>query len=505
MRKRLFIYLCLLLCLPMLARADAEETAPAIPEPTAFVSEHRGSFNGSSVHYVARAGETYLRDADGEPTASIFSFAYVAKDASEDRPVTFVWNGGPGSASLWLHMGTFGPKRVVVPSDASHPGVPPYPIVDATETILDLTDLVFIDPVGTGYSRALGDHEGTEFWGLTEDAASMAEFIKRWLAANGRWNSPKFILGESFGTTRAALVAKLLEDEYRVALNGLVMISQALDYAGSTPYVRDNLISYVTYVPTMAATAWHHGKVDREGTDLETFLQDARNFAVDELLPALFRGNALDPQARRRVRDGLVRFTGLSPTYVERANLRINGRRFAAELLRDQGLTVGLNDARYLGDPVDHLADRPGADAAGDAFSAAFTGALLSYLHGELGITWERPYLSPADPELSKHWNWSRKAPGDTWEPAWVNTAHDLARALEANPALRVFVAGGYHDLVTPFFDAEFTLRRHGIGAERVDFRFYHGGHMMYVHEPSRQALLGDVRSFMNGALRGAP
>jgi carboxypeptidase C (cathepsin A) len=163
---------------------------------------------------------------------------------------------------------------------------------------------------------------------------------------------------------------------------------------------------------------------------------------------------------------------------------------------------VGLNDARYTAEPVDTLAARPENDAAGDAFSAAFTGSLLSYLHGDLGVDWERPYLSPADPELSDHWNWSREKPGETWEPHWVNTARDLARALEVNPALRVFVAGGYHDLVTPFFDAEFTLRRHGIGADRVDFRFYHGGHMMYVHEPSRQALLGDVRAFMNGALR---
>ncbi|MHA7816124.1 MAG: S10 family peptidase [Pseudohaliea sp.] len=502
MRKRFLASLCFALGLPLLAHAQTETPAPSIPEPTAFVTEHRGTFNGTTVSYEARAGETYLRDAEGEPTAAIFSFAYLAKDGGEDRPVTFVWNGGPGSASLWLHMGTFGPKRVVVPSDASHPGVPPYPIVDAAESILDITDLVFVDPVGTGYSRALGDHESTEFWGLTEDAESMAEFIRRWLSANGRWNSPKFLLGESFGTTRAALVAKLLEDEYRVALNGLVMISQALDYAGSSPYVRDNLISYVTYVPTMAATAWHHGKVDREGTDLETFLQEARDFAVDELLPALFRGNTLDKETRARVREGLVRYTGLSPTYVERADLRINGFRFASELLRDKGLAVGLNDARYTADPVDNLAARPENDAAGDAFSAAFTGALLSYLHGDLGVDWERPYLSPADPELSGHWNWSRKAPGETWEPHWVNTARDLARALEANPALRVFVAGGYHDLVTPFFDAEFTLRRHGIGADRVDFHFYHGGHMMYVHEPSRQALLEDVRAFMDGALR---
>lgn len=497
MRRLVFSWLFSLALVPALAAAEA----PSIAPPTVFLSEHSSTFNGDTLSYQARAGETYLRDADGEPRGSIFSFDYLALDDDKDRPVTFVWNGGPGSASLWLHMGTFGPKRVVVPSDAAHAGAPPYPVVDSSETILDVTDLVFVDPVGTGFSRALGDHESTEFWGLNEDAESITAFIKTWLTANGRWNSPKFLLGESFGTTRAAAVAKRLEDKHNIGLNGVLFISQALDYAGSTPYVRDNIISYVTYLPTMAAAAWYHDRVDKSGMEFEAFLQAARDFAIDELLPALFRGNTLDAASRERVRDGLVRFTGLAPDYVERADLRINGFRFAGELLRDQGKALGLADARYLSDPVDELAARPEGDAASEGISAAFTAALMSYMREELGVDWERDYLVPADPELSDNWNWSLKEPGKTWEPHWVNTARDLARALEVNPSLRVFVGSGYHDLVTPFFDAEFTLTRHGIGAERVDFRFYHGGHMMYVHEPSRKALLEDVRAFLTDAL----
>ena len=297
---------------------EAKEEAKPIPEAQSFVTSHSGRFNGTSVNYTVTAGETYVRDKNGEPKASIFTFAYTKNDVDDDetRPVTFLWNGGPGSASLWLHMGTFGPKRVSVPSDAAHAGTPPYPILAAPETLLDVTDLVFVDPVGTGFSRALGEHEGKEFWGLKEDAQSMAEFIRTWMTENGRWNSPRFLLGESYGTTRAAAVAKILEGDLMIGLNGIIFISQALDYQGSSPYVRDNIISHITYLPSMSATAWYHNKVSPRPDDLESFLDDSRAFATDVLLPALFKGNTLDPQERANVRDRLAYFTGLSPQWV---------------------------------------------------------------------------------------------------------------------------------------------------------------------------------------------
>jgi carboxypeptidase C (cathepsin A) len=484
----------------------AETTAKrAIPEPTVFVTEHTGRFNGESVRYTATAGETYLRDKQGEPKAAIFTFAYTRTPQPGDdapRPVTFVWNGGPGSASLWLHMGTFGPRRVAVPSDAGHPGPPPYLIVDAPETILDVTDLVFVDPVGTGFSRALGEHEGKEFWGLREDAQSMAELIREWSTQNGRWNSPRFLLGESFGTTRAAAVAKLLESgEFMMSLNGLIFVSQALDYTGSTPYVRDNLIAHVTYLPTMSAAAWYHGRIQPKPDSLEAFLEEARAFATDELLPALWKGNTLDPKTRGQVRDRLAYFTGLAPEYVERSNLRVQGFRFAKELLREEGLSIGLLDARYTTDEVDDLAADPATDAASDAISSAFKAALMETMRRDLRIDWDRPYLAPADDELSKSWRWRPVPDGQAWEPLPVNTARDLAEALRINPKLRVLVASGYYDLVTPFFDAEFTLNRHDIQPGRVDYRFYGGGHMMYVNEPSRTQLLQDVREFIRAQL----
>jgi carboxypeptidase C (cathepsin A) len=476
-----------------------EKDKKPVPEPTAFVSNHSGRFNGEQVEYTVTAGETYLQDKKGEPKAAIFAFAYTKDDVGEDevRPVTFVWNGGPGSSSTWLHMGAFGPKRVSVPSDAAHPGGPPYPILDAPETILDTTDLVFVDPVGTGFSKAIGEHENKEFWGLTEDAQSVAEFIRDWITSNGRWNSPRFLLGESFGTTRAAAVAKILEDDMLVSLNGIIFVSQALDYTGSTPYVRNNMISHVTYLPTMAATAMYHGKINPQPASLEAFMNDARAFATGELLPALFKGNTLDAATREQVRDRLAFFTGLSPEFIEQANLRVNGFRFAKELLRDEGLAVGLLDSRYTRDDIDDVGSDVESDASSGAISSAFKAALMDYMHRDLKIDWDRLYMAPADSELSASWRWRTVPDGQDWEPMAVNTARDLASALRVNPSLNVFVASGYYDLVTPFFDAEYTLNRHDIHADRVQYRYYGGGHMMYVNEPSRTQLLSDVREFI--------
>lgn len=496
---------CLLVALTMVANSivsaqvELHEEATKVPEPTRFVSEHSGRFNGERIQYDAIAGETYLTDKEGEPKASIFTFSYIKKDAgsADSRPVTFIWNGGPGSASTWLHMGGYGPKRVVVPSDAGHAGLPPYPIADAPETILDVSDMVFIDPVGTGFSRALGDHEGKEFWGLNEDANSMAEFIRTWITQNKRWNSPKFLIGESFGTTRAAAVANILEGDLSISLNGIVFISQALDYQGSTPYVRDNIISYITYVPTMAATALYHGKVSPAPQDLASFVQESREFAVEEYLPALFKGSAISTQEFAQVRDRLAYFTGLSPQYIERVNLRVRGDRFKKELLRDVGLAVGSLDARYTADEIDDVASNTARDAASDSISGAYRAALMSYMGSDLAIDWDRLYMDPADSELSPNWRWRTVPDGTSWEPKYVNTAHDLSEALRINPALKVLIASGYYDMVTPFFDAEYTLNRHDIQPERLQFEYYEGGHMMYVNEPSRLKLLEDTRRFI--------
>jgi carboxypeptidase C (cathepsin A) len=509
-----FLLAALLLPPAILPAASAQEAAPAAPaaapakplepakpsEPVRFVTEHSGRFGGRELRYRAVAGETFLRDRDGAPRAAFFTFAYL-EDGVDDpsrRPVTFVWNGGPGSSSVWLHMGTFGPRRVEVPSDARDDGAPPYPIRDNPLTVLDLTDLVFVDPVGTGFSRALGEHEDRELWGLREDAESIAELIRVWITENRRWNSPRYLAGESFGTTRAAAVAGILESGGEaISLNGLILVSQALDYAGSTP-APTNPASYLTYVPTMAATAWHHGRVPDRPADLEAFLEEVRAFVYDEYAPALLRGSTLDDQTRARVRRELARYTGLDEAYVERADLRIHAWRFLKELLRDQGLAVGRIDGRYTGDDIDDVADSVEGDPSSYGIDSAYTAALHVYLASELGVEMDRPYVV-SNRELGGAWRWRTVPDESSWEPAYVNTAPDLARAMRRNTELRVLVASGYYDFATPFFDAEITFQNHGIVGERVTMTYYRAGHMMYLHEPSHAQFLSDVRAFLGG------
>jgi carboxypeptidase C (cathepsin A) len=393
-------------------------------------------------------------------------------------------------------MGSMGPRRVAVPSDARDAGPPPYRIEDNPQALLDVTDLVFVDPVGTGFSRALGKHKDEEFWGLNPDADSMVAFIETWLTKNGRWASPKYLTGESFGTTRAAAVAGRLEGGAGVSLNGLVLISQALDYTGSTPE-HDNLIAYVTYLPTMAATAWYHGKVKDPPASLEEFLQQARRFAVDEYAPALFRGSRLEPAARARIRERLAHFTGLSEDYVERSDLRVLADRFRKELLRSEGKALGRIDARYVGDDLDDVAEAPDGDPSSYEIDGAFVASLNQYLTAGLGVEMDRPYKTSGGRKLNSTWNWRPVPPDKPWEPSYVDVARDLSRALRRNSGLRVLVAAGYYDFATPFFDAEYTFARHGILPDRVRWAYFEAGHMMYVHRPSLDALLARMREFV--------
>jgi carboxypeptidase C (cathepsin A) len=503
--------LALLGLVPMAAPAEPPVVAAAVPvvaptvaptpvpSPRAFVTRRTGRFGTETVAYTATAGETYLRDDKDEPKAAIFSFAYV-KDAVKDaatRPVTFLWNGGPGSSSIWLHMGAMGPRRVAVPSDAKDDGPPPYVVEDNPLALLDATDLVFVDPVGTGFSRAMGKHENKEFWGLNEDADSVAEFIRNWVTQNKRWASPKYLLGESFGTTRAAAVAGRLEGgRLGLSLNGIVLVSQALDYTGSTPDP-DNLIACVTYLPTMAASAWYHGKIKDRPASLASFLAEARAFAVDEYAPALFKGSRLAATQSTRVRERLAHFTGLSEEYLERSHLCVPAGRFLKELLRAEGKALGRIDGRYVGHDVDRLAEQPDGDASSYGIDGAYVASFNAYLQGELGVQVDRPYVVSGGRELERHWRWRPAPDGEPWEPSYVNTARDLSRALRRNSGLRVMVAAGYYDFATPFFDAEYTFARHGMLSERVTMTYYEGGHMMYLHRPSLDKLLADLRTFL--------
>lgn len=495
-----------LLSLGRLIAQDAapKPVAPPTPDPKRFITKHECLCGGETLKYTATAAEMFLRNDKNEATAAIWSTTYTREGTATpaDRPVMFVFNGGPGSASVWLHMGMFGPKIVQVPSDAeTDDGASPYKLVDNPYCLLDLTDLVFIDPVGTGFSKVMGPGKVEDFWGLNEDATSIARFIRQWITEYKRWNAPKFIAGESFGTTRAAAVADVLSGGgQNMALNGLVLISQALDYTGSTP-THDNLIANVTYLPTMAATAWYHGKAG-SGKTLVDFVQEARTFASDEYLPALFKGNLLTPEQQTQIADRLAYFLGLDRTYILRSDLRVLVYRFRKELLRDKGLTVGGLDGRYTQSEPDQAAESPTlGDAASNAISSAYTAALNAYIASNLQVTMDQPYLT-SNSGLFGKWNWRTVPPDQGWEPAYVNTARQLSNALRVNKDLRVLVANGYYDLVTPFFDAEYTFARHGILPDRVDMKYYEAGHMMYVHRPDLERLATDVRLFLADRLK---
>jgi carboxypeptidase C (cathepsin A) len=464
-------------------------------EPKVFISDFSGTFGTERVNYRVTAGETFLKNDKGEDTAAIFTVAYTKKDAGDPRtrPVTFVFNGGPGSASLWLHMGVFGPKRVIVPSDGKPAGAAPYRIEDNTLSILDVSDLVFIDPVGTGYSKAIGKGKDEDFWGLKEDAQSIAEFIRVWITKNGRWNSPKYISGESYGTTRAARLVAALQGGFNgVTMNGVILISSILDFHTAS-FVKGSNAPYVGFFPTYAAAAWFHNKVNPKPASLEAFMDEVRAFAVNEYSVALLKGSRLQGQERADIVKKISRYTGLSETYVEQTDLRINALRFMKQLLRDEGKAIGRFDARYTGKDYDDAGERFDNDPSGYGVDGAYVTSVNDYLTRVLKVDLDRRYKI-LDGTPGSKWKWNEGGGG--WA-THVNVAPHLGTAMRENASFRVYQANGYYDLATPFHATEITMADNGIDLARVTMSYFEGGHMMYTHEPSLERLAQEVRAFI--------
>ena len=475
--------------------ADAKDKDKA-PAPPVVAQRHTtrmsGTFGGRKIAYAATIAETIIRGDDETPKAAIVTTAYVKEPRDPSRPVTFLFNGGPGSGSVWLQMGAFGPKRVGIPSDARDDGAPPYPIVDNPESLLDVTDLVFIDPPGTGFSHLIGKTEGKEFYGITADAKAVAEVIRRWLGDNGRWNSPKFLGGESYGTTRSAAVTnQLVNTTFNdVGLNGVILISTILDFAagGFTP---GDELGYMTTLPSMAAAALYHGKAS--APSVEQFVEEARRFAIGPYASALLKGQKLAPEERASVRRELARFTGLSEAYLDAADLRVTPDRFYKELLRDRGVTIGRLDARYTGKDYDNAGESPDNDPSFYGIDAGFTAAVNSWQRDRLGFVTDREYQAIGS--VGKDWDFRIDDVRDS--EGYLNVAPYLGQALRENSGLRIFVAQGYYDFATPFFGAEYSLSRTGIPQDRVQYHYYHAGHMMYVRDEDRAKLSGDIRAFI--------
>jgi len=476
------------------ANAQAPDTENDPREPRAFESRGEVTANGQRVRYRAVAGETFLRDEDGTATAAIFSTSYIREGVSDPRtrPVAFIFNGGPGSASLWLHMGVFGPVHLVLPSEAEDDGAAPYDLRANPHTLLDQADLVFIDPVGTGYSRALGEADPSQFWGVNEDARAIGQFIRTWLTENQRWNSPKYLIGESYGTTRIGALMNELELGWNnVAFNGVVLISVVMEMANVRP---DNPLGLTGLLPGYAATAWYHNRVDREAwsNDFNAFLRDARDFATDEYLPVLLRGHDVDEARFDAATVRMAELTGLSQAYLQSAGLRVPLNRFRTEILREQGLSVGRFDSRFAGQEPDSLREFPEGDPSGYGISAGYTAAMRDHYTRNLGVDMPDHYVTLGG---VREWNWDAGEAGG--ENSYLNVSTWLERAMRQNSDLRVLATNGLYDLATPFFGTEMTFNRRGYDPSRVTLTYYEAGHMMYLHHPSIEELARDVREFV--------
>lgn len=461
-----------------------ENEAPASePMGGRWQSSHSIVVGGQTVAYDAVVGSIVLRDQEANPTGELFYTAYFRTDAPDrsTRPLMFAYNGGPGSASFWLHMGIMGPRRVVTPN-VGQQDPPPYPLVDNEFTLLDNVDIVMIDPIGTGFSRPVGDGKGEDFWGLDEDARSLTQFIRRFLSEYQRWNSPRYLLGESYGTTRSAVLARHLQGA-NIDLNGIVLVSAVLDF-NTILFPDGAIIPYVVNVPAYAVTAAYLDALPGgRPADLDAFMKEVEDWSVTEYATALLAGSNLAAADRGRIIDQLHRYTGLDPDFLDRADLRVSAPEFEKELLREDGLVVGRLDARFTG-PTGDLLDRgPDHDPQSSAISSAYTSAFNSYVRQELGYDGEREYVPSG---MARPWNWQRGSGGFLGLGGAVNVAPDLATAINRNPKLEVLLVNGIYDLATPYFAAVWTMDQMGLPAElrdniqRADFA---AGHMMYVEQ----------------------
>jgi carboxypeptidase C (cathepsin A) len=479
---------------------EKAQEASEKPRSEKSVTEHSVVIGGATINYTATAGTLVVRNGDDEPYASIGYTAYTKKGADPSRrPITFAFNGGPGSSSIWLHMGALGPRRIVTVDAAPTPAAP-YKVVDNAESILDKSDLVMIDPVGTGFAKAVGKAKDKDFWGTDPDIEEFSRFIGQYVTENGRWNSPKYLLGESYGTTRAAGIANDLETRTNLALNGVVLVSVALDIEAIFNMPGSDR-TYPLYLPTFAAVAWYHKTLPNRSTELEPFLRDVRKFALDDYAAALMQGSDLPVAERRTIVQKLHEYTGLSEAYIEKANLRVSEPQFTQELLREHGETVGRLDARFVGPTLDLLAENSEYDPQEAAISAAFTAAFLNYYHQELKFGEGKNYVI-TNFGIGREWDWKHRVPGAQFGFAGpTNTGVDLGRAMVYDRNLRVLVLNGLYDLATPFAATEYMMSHLGVPAEiqkHVEMKYYEAGHMMYIHEPSLKEFKADVAAFID-------
>ncbi len=490
---------------------EKKETKPEVkkeekptPKDNLVETKHSIKIGGKVIKYTVTTGTMVLKeevndkekDAEVEkPRAQIFFTAYTmdgVKDKGK-RPITFSFNGGPGSSSVWLHMGVLGPRRVVLTDDGEMPP-PPFKLTDNQYSILDDTDLVFIDPMSTGFSRPVEGEKSKDWHTFTKDIESVGDFIRLYTTRYNRWLSPKFLAGESYGTTRSAGLSGYLQDRHGMMLNGLILISAVLDFS-TTDFNLNNDLPYILFVPAYAATAWYHGKLNFKAP-LEIVLKEAEEFAMGEYATALLKGASLTPEERASVVEKLSRYTGISQEFIQRSDLRILDQHYFKELLRERGKTVGRLDSRYMGIDRIGVTATPEYDPLFAQVNGPYTAAFNDYIRAELKFETDTPYEILS----GKVWmNWSYSY----FENQYLNVAETLRGAMHFNKYLKVFVANGYYDLGTPYFATEYTFDHLGLDAslrKNISMAYYDAGHMMYVHMPSLKKLKKDMTKFIKDA-----
>lgn len=499
MKNFFFAFLLLFVYFNAFSQVQQEAESKPIPEAQIFTTDQQVTIDGSTIELTANAGTMQLRDKNNKPIALFGYTGYTKNDVrnTDSRPIVFAFNGGPGSSSFWLHMGVLGPKRIVI-NDPEYTGPAPYQLVNNEHSILDVADLVMIDPVGTGLSVPVGDAEFKDFWGVDQDIESISQFIRQYLIENERLNSPKYLLGESYGTFRNAGIMAHMQDQ-GIAMNGVIMVSAVFDLR-QLLFPPGEDLSYVVHFPTYAATAWYHDKIEKDSENIEIFLDEVREFTQNEYAPALYSGDQLTDTQETAMAEKLASYTGLSTDYWLKANLRVTNGEYFQELMREDGKTVGRLDSRFTGINSDLLSQFADYDPQSAAISPPYITGFLDYFYNDLNVSKELHYQTSAGGREGFQWDWSH-AGNTIWNAqVAVNTGIDMARAMTRNPDMEVLILNGYYDLATVFYGVEYTIDHLGLEPEIKDniiMKYYEAGHMMYTHPPSLEKFKTDVSEFI--------
>ena len=496
MKNYLFTALFILFTLTSFSQEQTEKKE--LPLGEIFTSTQSVSINGKTINLDTETGTVQLRDENDKPIA-LFGFTHYKKAGSnENRPIVFAFNGGPLSASFWLHFGILGPKRVEI-NDPDYTKPAPYKFVNNEFSILDKADLVMIDPIGVGFSKPIGESKWKDFWGVDQDIRSIGLFIEQFIIRSEKFNAPKYLLGESYGTFRNAGLVKFLQDK-GIAMNGVIMVSAVFELQHLLFGPGDD-ISYLVHFPTYASTAWYHNRVKDKGENLESFLNNVRSFTEEDYASALLKGDKLTAAEKAVIAQKLEDFSGLSKDYWLKADLRVTNGEFFQELFRKEGLTVGRLDSRFTGINEDLLSQVALTDPQGDAISPPYIAAYKDYLYNDLKVRKDLSYITTTGSRKDFKWDWNHSGNIILNAQVDVSTLPDITSAMKRNPNLKILILNGYYDLATVFYGVEHTINHMGLDADlkkNIIMKYYEAGHMMYIHEPSMEKFKKDVDEFID-------